>query len=504
MPKKMPFKFDPVISRFLQEHSAQSASDVITSWQVIKILFLFTAGLTLFCYDYKIAWAILLFGMCLFYISGITYRLLMVLLALVKNPELKIPKHELIKYSDDNLPIYTILLPMYNESEVIQKLIRAMDELDYPQDKLDIKILLEEDDTMTQELCKEVELPSCCEVIVCPNSFPKTKPKACNHGLQVAKGKYLVIYDAEDRPEPDQLRKAVAAFDKVGEDVVCLQGKLNYFNARENWLTKFFTLEYTTWFDLFLPGLHLFDAPIPLGGTSNHFKTDILKQLGGWDPFNVTEDCDLGIRLHRKGYRTKILDSTTWEEANQNIGNWIRQRSRWIKGYFQSHLVHTRNTLQTIYELGTFGFISFFLTVGGMSAMLILNPVFWITACVYGGLWIAYYCGYPVEPWPIVYMDTVSDIDTTYTLWSKLSWVFCGFSIILFLANILFIAVNVIACFRRNLIRLLPWAIVSPLYWIFISVAAWKGFLQLLIRPFYWEKTNHGLTEVADKEGVEG
>jgi len=155
-----------------------------------------------------------------------------------------------------------------------------------------------------------------------------------------------VIFDAEDQPDRDQLKKAVVAFRRLEAEgktkVACLQAKLNYFNSHQNALTKFFTLEYTNWFDLFLPGLHAVHTPIPLGGTSNHFHTEVLRQMDGWDPFNVTEDCDLGIRLARHGYATEVLDSTTWEEANCRLGNWVRQRSRWIKGYFQTHLSHTR------------------------------------------------------------------------------------------------------------------------------------------------------------------
>ncbi len=310
------------------------------------------ALLTAFILDWKIAFAALTFALCAFYGGVVALRMLSVLLALFKTSEHRVSRDEIAALRDEDLPIYTILVPMYREPEIAQKIARTVTHLDYPVDKLDVKLLLEEDDAPTRAKIAEVidMLPKCVEVLVAPSvpkGQPRTKPRACNWGLEGARGKYLVIFDAEDRPEPDQLKKAVVVFRKLEEEkkssVVCLQAKLNYFNADQNWLTRFFTLEYTTWFDLFLPGLHIVHTPIPLGGTSNHFKTDVLKELGGWDSFNVTEDCDLGIRLARKGLSTEILDSTTWEEANSDVYNWYRQRSRWVKGYFQTHLVHTRD-----------------------------------------------------------------------------------------------------------------------------------------------------------------
>ncbi|HCM84331.1 MAG TPA: glycosyltransferase, partial [Rhodospirillaceae bacterium] len=157
-----------------------------------------------------------------------------------------------------------------------------------------------------------------------PESHPQTKPKACNYALPFARGEYLVIYDAEDKPEPDQLKKTLLSFQRAPENTICIQARLNYFNARENWLTRMFTLDYSLWFDLMLPGLERLGVPIPLGGTSNHFKIKVLRELHAWDPYNVTEDADLGVRITQKGYRVGIVDSTTFEEANCAIPNWIR------------------------------------------------------------------------------------------------------------------------------------------------------------------------------------
>ena len=360
-------------------------------------------------------------------------------------------------------------------------LLAGLAKLDYPADKLDVKILLESDDIDTRDALAAAQPPPWCEVVIVPDGQPRTKPRACNHGLAAARGEYLVIFDAEDRPEPDQLGKAVAAFRREAPETVCLQAKLNYYNPDQSWLTRFFTLEYTTWFDLFLPGLHRLGFPIPLGGTSNHFRTDSLRRLGGWDAWNVTEDCDLGIRIARHGLRTAMLDSTTWEEATARLGNWLRQRSRWVKGYWQTHFVHSRNWAETLRGLGLWKTFGFILTVGGQALTLCLNPLY--------ALMLVAWCWWR---WPLVYFDFTTAEEIAYTGWSKLSWVFFGIGATLFAANFVLIGVNLLACARRNLWRLWIYALCSPFYWLLMGLGAWKGTLQLLRRPHHWEKTRHG------------
>ena len=255
--------------------------------------------------------------------------------------------------TDHELPIYTVLVPVYREPEVVHHLIEGLSKIDYPQHKLDVMLLLEEDDRITLDAAKAARAPANWRFVIVPNRQPRTKPKACNYGLFFARGKYLVIYDAEDIPEPTQLKAAVVAFKKATPDYVCFQAALNYFNARENFLTRMFTLEYSYWFDYLIPGLDHLNLPIPLGGTSNHFDVAKLRKLGGWDPFNTTEDADLGIRASAEKYRVGFINSTTFEEANADLGNWIRQRSRWVKGYMQTWLVYSRHPVQLIKAVGS-------------------------------------------------------------------------------------------------------------------------------------------------------
>src|SRR4051794_11940769 len=227
-----------------------------------------------------------------------------------------ISDEEVAALDDRDLPVYTILVPVYKEASVVAKLIENLGAIDYPASKLEILLLLEEDDEATLEAARGAHPPETVTFLVVPDSQPRTKPRACNVGLFFAKGQYLVIYDAEDRPDPDQLKKAYIAFQKGADDLVCVQAALNYFNRKQNLLTRMFTLEYSYWFDYMLHGLARLGLPIPLGGTSNHFRTDYLRDLGGWDPYNVTEDADLGIRAAARGYKVGVINSTTYEEAN--------------------------------------------------------------------------------------------------------------------------------------------------------------------------------------------
>jgi cellulose synthase/poly-beta-1,6-N-acetylglucosamine synthase-like glycosyltransferase len=537
------------VQNFLSAHGHETALVTTTAWQRLKYAFWGVHLFVLLQYDWKIFFTFLTGVLALFYLATIAYKLVVVLASVVWPGEFRVSRDEMDLLDDEDLPVYTVLIPLYREAAIVDLIVESVKSIEYPQDKLDVILLLEEDDKETQKALSGAELPPCVRRLVVPEGRPKTKPRACDYGLDVARGEYLVIFDAEDRPEADQLKKAVVAFRSLPEKVICLQAKLNYYNPRQNWLTKWFTLEYTTWFDLFLPGLNRLRVPIPLGGTSNHFKTSALRKVGGWDPFNVAEDCDLGMRLHKAGFRTRVLDSTTWEEANSRLGNWIRQRSRWVKGYIQTHLVHSRETLSgfrilvvlalaawMIYGLGgagrhlasylatrseaeerlasdavvrelvvagiaggalaLWGFLkrswrfgllgnaSFHLTVGGLSLSLLLNPIFWAVGIAWLFLrWSIWY--------PTTYLD---DAGLQINYWSVASHWFWWIAVALLAANGVFILIHLIACAKRRLWELSGYALFVPLYWVLISIGAWRGFLQLFTRAHYWDKTDHGLS----------
>jgi cellulose synthase/poly-beta-1,6-N-acetylglucosamine synthase-like glycosyltransferase/putative flippase GtrA len=368
---------------------------------------------------------------------------------------------------DEDLPVYTILLPVYRESAVVSQLMTGIARLNYPSDRLDVKILLEWDDTETREAVQDIDLPW-AEVLIVPDVGPRGKPRACNFGLAQAKGEFVVIYDAEDRPEPDQLRKAVGAFELVEPEVVCLQAKLNYFNRTHNVLTRWFTAEYSMWFDQLLPGLQSLDAPIPLGGTSNHFVTSRLLALGGWNAYNVTEDADLGMRIFFRGWKTAILDSTTYEEATSRTYNWLRQRSRWVKGYMQTYLFFMRHPVRLARLMGFKAMLVFQLFFGAATLGLLINPFFWLLTVAW---YVTHFAGIEqVFPWPLLYASTFA----------------------LFFGNAVFALTMILGCFRRRNYEDVKWALFAPVYWIMMSIGAWKGFIQLCYKPQYWEKTDHG------------
>lgn len=372
--------------------------------------------------------------------------------------------------SDDELPVYTVLVPAFREPEVIRLVTENVTSIDYPQHLLDVILCLEADDSATLDVIAEMELPACVRVLETPPMLPRTKPKACNLALAYARGELLTIFDAEDRPEPDQLRKAVAAFRDGSDDVAVYQGALNYFNAHENALASWFTVEYSAWFDTMLVGLDRLRLPIPLGGTSNHFRTDRLRQLGGWDPFNVTEDADLGIRAAAEGWSVGVLASTTFEEANVEVGNWIRQRSRWIKGYMQTALVHARHPARLVRRVGVKNAAGFAVLIGGTPLAFLVAPVLWLTT--------------------LVSLFRPSVLDGVLPAWARQVAL-----LEMVVGNLMMVATAVIAVVKRRQWKLTLWGLAMPIYWTLHSVASYKAIAQLVTRPFHWEKTNHGLSK---------
>ncbi|HTL41782.1 MAG TPA: glycosyltransferase [Pseudolysinimonas sp.] len=381
--------------------------------------------------------------------------------------------------TDTELPKYTVLVPVFREANIVAQLVANLGKLDYPVDKLEVLVLIEEEDHLTRDAFLGANPPPHMQIVTIPKGAPQTKPRACNVGLYFSTGEYLVIYDAEDTPEPDQLKKAVVAFRRGGEKTVCIQASLNYFNARENVLTRMFTLEYSYWFDYMLAGLDAADLPIPLGGTSNHFRTSALMELGGWDPYNVTEDADLGIRASALGYRVGVVNSTTMEEANTSIPNFIRQRSRWIKGYMQTTLVHARHPLQLIGEIGWRRFLSFALLIGGTPATFLgVLPLYAVTLFTV-----------------FIPAEVLGQFFPVWLLWLCLVNFIIGNSVMVYL--------SMMGPYKRGTFELILWAVLNPVYWILHSIASYKGLWQLITKPHYWEKTEHGLTTQSNHAAAE-
>jgi glycosyltransferase XagB len=337
--------------------------------------------------------------------------------------------------------------------------------------------VLEAGDPAMLGACSVLRLPRHMEIIVVPADGPQTKPKALNYALQFARGSLVAVFDAEDIPDRRQLRAAAEAFAKAPPDLACFQAGLRFFNARQNWLTRQFAIEYASLFEFVLPSLADQGLPLPLGGTSNHFRIEALRNIGAWDPHNVTEDADIGLRMARLGYRAATIPSITNEEATSGLGNWMRQRARWQKGYMQTWLVHMREPRRLFQELGFPGFLAMQAIMLGTVVSALLHPFF------VGLLLWEIASGDAFPPNAGVYKTAVNG--------TGLAILVIGYGTAM--------ALGVAACRRLGARDLLPSVPTMPAYWFLISAASWRALWDLCVRPHHWHKTEHGKAVAARK-----
>ena len=364
-------------------------------------------------------------------------------------------------------PVVTILVPLFNEPDIAGALLRRLERLDYPRDLLDVLLLVEQEDAITRHALAAADLPAWMRAIVVPPGTPRTKPRAMNYGLYFARGSIVGVYDAEDAPEPDQIRKIATRFAQASDDVVCLQGQLDFYNPHHNWLSRSFTLEYAAWFRVLLPGVDRLGLFVPLGGTTLFFRRSVLEEMGAWDAHNVTEDADLGLRLARCGYRTEIVDTTTFEEANAAIVPWIKQRSRWLKGYAMTWATHMRDPLQLWRDLGPRKFVGLQVQVLFTILGFALSPLLWTLI---------------VKPFGQPHaLDHYLGGAGYLALWT-----FFLFSLMLSI----YVFWRAARLPRHRTLRL--WIPVLDIYFMFASIATLLGLAELLIKPFHWRKTAHG------------
>jgi cellulose synthase/poly-beta-1,6-N-acetylglucosamine synthase-like glycosyltransferase len=369
-------------------------------------------------------------------------------------------------------PMVSIIVALYREGSIAPRLIRRLARLDYPVELLDVILAVEAEDHVTLDALTKAELPPWMRVVIVPEGQVKTKPRALNHALDHARGAIIGVYDAEDAPEPDQLQKVVERFQRSGPEVACLQGVLDYYNPRTNWLSRCFTIEYAGWFRLILPGLSRLGLVVPLGGTTLFFRRDVLDRLGAWDAHNVTEDADLGIRLARHGYRTELIDTVTGEEANCRPLPWIKQRSRWIKGYIMTWAVHMREPRLLWRQLGPRGFFGFQVLFLGTIAQFLLAPLLWSFLIVTFGFDHPLHAALPLPiTWSLVAVFVLSEF-----------------------TNVL---IGILGLRRTKHKLSLLWVLTLKVYYPLASIAAYKGLLELATRPFFWDKTTHGLFDHA-------
>ncbi|NDV02024.1 glycosyltransferase [Pseudoroseicyclus tamaricis] len=389
-------------------------------------------------------------------------RLLALFAAPPSRPALPAP----VAPAPELLPRVSLFVPLYQEREIAGALLRRLGRLDYPTDRLDLCLILEADDPQTEAALARTDLPPHARVIRVPAGGLRTKPRALNYALTLARGQIIGIYDAEDAPAPDQLRRVAARFATAPPQVGCLQGALDFYNSGSNWVAGCFTLEYAAWFRVLLPGLAALDLPVPLGGTTLFLRRDVLTRLGGWDAHNVTEDADLGLRLHRAGYRTELIDTVTQEEAANRPRPWIRQRSRWLKGYALTWASHMRHPAALLRDLGWRGFWAVQLLFLGTLAQFLLAPVGW-------SFW-ALALGLP---------------HVLATLPAGLILGILALQLVTLAVSLLTFAIAAARSGR-------PWMMLSyPLLWVYFpmaTLALLKALRELVAQPFYWDKTSHG------------
>ena len=377
------------------------------------------------------------------------------------------------------LPMISVMVPLFAEANVADKLIGRLSRLDYPRELMDILLVVEETDRVTCEALETARLPHWMRMVKVPDGPIRTKPRALNYALNFCRGTIIGVWDAEDRPEPDQLHKVARGFHFAPPDVVCLQGVLDYYNPRTNWLARAFTIEYASWFRGTLAGAAALDLVVPLGGTTLFFRRDKLEEVGAWDAWNVTEDADLGVRLTRRGYRTRMLDTVTHEEANCRLVPWVKQRSRWLKGFAMTWGVHMRDPLALWRDLGARRFLGLQVQLFASLSQYLLAPVLW-------SFWLL-------------------SLGLPHPMRGVLSGMLGGNAIaILFtlfvLSEVLNIAIGLWAVRGRQHRHLMLWVPTLHLYFPLGCLAAWKAIYEVVAKPFYWDKTQHGIFEAGPED----
>lgn len=364
-------------------------------------------------------------------------------------------------------PVISMMVPMFREENIADRLVGRLARLTYPRELTDVLLVVEETDRVTRAALDGVKLPFWIRVVTVPDGPIRTKPRALNYALNFCRGDIIGVWDAEDRPEPDQLHRVARHLHFAPPQVACVQGALDFYNPRTNWLARCFTLEYSAWFRGVLPGLARMGLVVPLGGTTFFIRRAALAEAGGWDAWNVTEDADLGVRLARLGYRTEIVATTTHEEANCRPLPWVKQRSRWLKGFAMTWGVHMRDPLRLVREIGFWPAVGFHLQMLATVQQFLLAPVLW-------SFWL----------FSLGFAHPLASLTG--------AWLGSAIIALFLVSEALNITVAVWAV-RRTHPGLGLWAPTLYFYFPLACLAAWKAAYEIVAKPFYWDKTLHGV-----------
>jgi cellulose synthase/poly-beta-1,6-N-acetylglucosamine synthase-like glycosyltransferase len=398
-------------------------------------------------------------------LMGFRITCLLALRRQVKKPALSHRLQALIKR-----PKVSILVPLFHETAILKRLIKRMQAIEYPQELLEIYFVYEENDPKTKAALEGLKLPYYLKTIEVPKGQLQTKPRAMNYALDFCTGSIIGIYDAEDAPEVNQIEQVIQKFATSDDDVACIQCVLDFYNTDTNWIARCFTIEYAILFRLILPALDKMKLPIPLGGTSVFFRRDILEKLGRWDAYNVTEDADLGYRLYRMGYRCAWISTTTYEEANYRMLPWIKQRSRWLKGFFLTAFVHLRSPIKLRQKIGTYAVLT----------MFCMSVIPWVIC--------------PLAP--VILPMWMLSFGVDLPIYSELPEWFINTLITTFIATeLMSLYLGYKATYTKQHKHLRRWLITTILYWPIASIASYKALYEVFFRPAYWDKSEHGIND---------
>lgn len=439
-----------------------SARFVVNGWQGGMVAVLVLLAALAFIFFPFVTWLALHLACSMFFLACVGLR---GMAAAAAAPNALTP---LAPSDPAEMPVYSVLVALHKEAGIVPELLVALGSLLWPRSKLEIKLVCEADDRETLDALQAQPLKPWVEIIEVPAVGPRTKPKALNFALPTVSGEFVVLYDAEDRPHPAQLIEAWQKFRSSSPKLACLQAPLEISNREHNFITAMFGVEYSALFNGLLPFLSNAGLLLPLGGTSNHFRRSALQEVGAWDPYNVTEDADLGVRLARFGYRTGTLTRPTFEPAPDCWKIWLPQRTRWFKGWCQTWLAHMRAPWRLWAEVGP--------------------ASFWVIQVLFAGL-ILSAVAHPLMLGTIAW--SLSNL--------SMGRPFDGVHSVIFIIDMINISLSYSAFLLLGWRTLAPrerkgfWktAAFTPIYWMALSLAAARAIHQLARRPHHWEKTPH-------------
>ena len=478
-----------------RRRATPNASVFLSKGQLLAVLLILGAIAASSCYRPRLTVTVVVAACMLFYIVTALLKLVITLAGRNYRP----PRWKRVWPGDPTLPAYAVLLPVHKEANMLRHLVSRVDKLVYPRRKLRVLLLIEHDDLETLEAASRLRIPfyggpdqmaagGYLRIVVIPPGGPRTKPNAMNVAMNIVVREgceFVTVYDAEDRPDPDQLLKAVGTFRAATMDLACLQAELAFWNDDTNWVTALYWIGYKIHFTRFLPGLARLGLPIPLGGTSNHLRVsallDVALRPGGqaWDPHNLTEDADLGARLAAAGYRVDLLSSTTMEEAPVKATVVDKQQRRWKAGYLQTGLVHTRRPLRSMRRMGPARWLCFNLLMLGVPVSFLLNPLFVALTVAYfttrSELIVALF------PAPVYYPGVA----------------------VMLLGNLGLLYELMHACLEeaehaRGRFDLVRYMLMAQLMWLWMSRSTYIAVFELVTGKRAWHKTPHGHAEAEE------